>query len=571
MNTLHRIYCSIIACCCILAVQAQLPKNLDNCRKSVFTVTTYQSDGKIKGVGFGFYISNEGVALSDYDLFKGAVKAEVVDYDGKKFNIDYILGASDLYNVVKFHIDNAKKTIPLKFAETAGTKGDSIFIIHYTTNKFAIGKKGGIENVSKFSDENYPYYTLSIQPDDKSIGCPVVNINGEVLALVQPASTSTDTQLFGIGIDFCNAQSIKALSASSKALQDIGIPKDLPETEDQALVYLYMTSGQSDKETYLNNLNRFITKYPQNSDGYMYRAQAYINSDKYQQADDDITTALKVSNKKDDVHFSFSKLLYQIALYKPKANYKDWNLDKSLSEAETAYSINPLPIYTMQEGNVLYAQQKYRQAYEKYISLTSTNLKSADLFSYAAQARKMAGDSLSTVLALQDSAIAMYTKPYIAEAAPYILNRAQTRVDARLYKAAVEDFNDYEHLNPTTLNDNFYYMREQAEVKGHMYQQAIDDMDRAIRLNKKEPLYYAEYGSLLYRAERFQEAVTALNSAIQLDPKFPDAYRILGMCLVSLGKTSEAADQFNKAKELGDATAGSLLEKYCNTASTSKK
>jgi tetratricopeptide (TPR) repeat protein len=563
MNTLHRILCTSLATLCLLTVSAQLPKNLDKVRKAVFTITTYKTDGSIKGSGFGFFIDENGTALSDYDLFNGAAKADIVDADGKKYSVSSILGANDMYNIVKFQVENVKKIVPLTIAQAPGAQGDSAYVLHYTTNKFAVGEHGGITNVSHFSEDNFPYYTLSIHQSDKSISCPLVNANGEVLGLIQPsAKNSKDGNLFAISINYCNTLAITALSASSKVLDAIGIPKALPNTEEQALVYLYMKLNSLDQTDYLDCLNKFISKYPKNADGYVYRAQAFIGKEQYEQAETDMNQALQVADKKDDVHYSFSKMLYQLALYKPKASYKDWNLDKALQETQAAYDINPLPVYTVQMGNILYAQKKYPEAYEKYVAASRTNLKSADLFSYAAQAKKMAGGSTAEILALQDSAVGMYTKPYIKEAAPYLLNRAQTRYDAEKYRDAVSDYNEYEHLMLESLNDRFYYQREQAELKGRMFQQALNDIEQAIKLNDKEPVYYAEYSSLLYGTGQITEAMTAVRKAIQLDPSFADAYRILGVCLASTGKKAEAIVQLKKAKELGDPNSDALIEKY---------
>ena len=59
---------------CLLAQWsvAQAPKWVDKAKRAVFSVVTYDQDDKILNTGNGFFVTEDGVALSDYTLFKGA-------------------------------------------------------------------------------------------------------------------------------------------------------------------------------------------------------------------------------------------------------------------------------------------------------------------------------------------------------------------------------------------------------------------------------------------------------------------------------------------------------------------
>ena len=67
----------ILAC----GIAAQLsyaqatPKWAGKAKKAVFSIVTYDKDNKIKNTGNGFYINENGTALSDYTLFEGAERA----------------------------------------------------------------------------------------------------------------------------------------------------------------------------------------------------------------------------------------------------------------------------------------------------------------------------------------------------------------------------------------------------------------------------------------------------------------------------------------------------------------
>lgn len=59
---------------CLLAQWsvAQAPKWVDKAKRAVFSVVTYDQNDKILNTGNGFFVTEDGVALSDYTLFKGA-------------------------------------------------------------------------------------------------------------------------------------------------------------------------------------------------------------------------------------------------------------------------------------------------------------------------------------------------------------------------------------------------------------------------------------------------------------------------------------------------------------------
>ena len=182
----------------------------------------------------------------------------------------------------------------------------------------------------------------------------------------------------------------------------------------------------------------------------------------YAAAEEDMNAAMDVAEKKDEVYYAFSKLLYELNLKPGYTMYKDWDMNKSLSLAGEAYKQNPLPLYTLQEGNTLYALKDYEKACEKYtLSLTGTNMRSANLFLYAAQCKRMAGADTLQILALQDSAVACFSKPYLKDAAPALLERSNTLLALGRYRDAILDLNEYEHLMGDELTAYFYYRREQ--------------------------------------------------------------------------------------------------------------
>lgn len=547
---------------------AQAPKWLDKSRRAVFSVITYDNDDKILNTGNGFFISEDGMALSDYTLFKGAQRAVVVDSDGKQLQVATIQGANSMYDIVKFKVATAgKKVTALPVAVTAADADATVYLMPYSTQKAATFTTGKVKEASSIGDNQY-YYSLAMKLDDKMVSCPVMNVNGQVIGLAQKSSgNDADQVCYAVGASYGQALMISALSVNDLNLKSIGIKKGLPETEEQALVYLFMSSGNLSADDYNALLDEFIAQYPNSADGYIRRANNAI----YQSTDDasmdkaaaDMDRALSVAQKKDDVHYNLAKMIYSYQLTAPEKVYKDWTYDKALSEVRTAMSMDPLPVYTQLEGDILFAKQDYAGALASYEKVTKTNLASPAVFFSAAKSKEMAQADPAEVIALMDSCIAYCTTPMTSDNAPYLLERARLYMDTKQYRQAMLDYDAYYDAVKGNVNDMFYYYREQASFQAKQFQRALDDINKAIELNPTDVAYRAELAVVNIRVGRYQEAVNTLKDAISLDAGYSEAYRLMGIAQMQLKQNSDACASFAKAKELGDPNVDALIEKHC--------
>ncbi|MGN1256913.1 MAG: tetratricopeptide repeat protein, partial [Bacteroidaceae bacterium] len=128
-------------------------------------------------------------------------------------------------------------------------------------------------------------------------------------------------------------------------------------------------------------------------------------------------------------------------------------------------------------------------------------------------------------------------------------------------REAISGYNDFEHLSGSNVTANFYYEREQMEVKCRMYAQALNDIEKAIKLAPREPVLHAEAASLNYRVGQNEQAISYAQRAITLSEDFADAHRILGVCLLEKGDKTEAHKHLLRAKELGDNLVDNILKK----------
>ena len=538
------------------AITMAQPSWVKKATKSVFTLKTFAEDGSLIGSSNGFFTSATGDAVSNYTPFKGAARAVVIDASGKELPVVSIVGVNDMYDVVKFRVSG--KTQPLAVSAASTAAGSQVWLLPYREIKNV--PAGTIRKAETFQGE-YEYYTIAMTMPANTVSTPLINQAGEVIGLMQQPATDKDTLSYAVSARFADSLKISGFGMNEATLLQTKIKKELPDDIKEAVLALYMASGRQDSAAYVMLVEDFIQKFPNAADGYQYRAQLKASQDDFAAAEKDMETAIKNSLQKDDTHYNYARMIYNKNIFQADKPYDNWSLDKALEQIRLANTMNPQPTYRQMEGNILFAQKKYNEAYDIYTQLTSTNLNRAELYFSAARCKEMLKDS-TAMLALMDSTMNTFSKPYLKEAAPYLWSRSQARMQAKKYREAIADMNDYEELMKADVNDNFYYIRHKAEVDGRLYQQALNDITRAIVMNPKETYYYAEKASLEIRVGLYDNAIATAKESLAVDPNDSDGYMFLGVAQCLKGNKKEGIPNLEKAKQLGNLQAETLIQKY---------
>lgn len=541
---------------CVCGNSKAQPSAVKNAAKSVFKLTTYNADGTVLSTSHGVFVGNNGEAISDLKPFIGASKAIVTDCKGREMNVERIMGVNDIYDVAKFKVNG--KTIPLNVAQSASTSGSQAWLVSYAEKSPTI-TAATVKNVETFMDK-YSYYIFSLTVPENTNACPFVNSEGQVIGIMQPSTTSTD--IHATDAKFITELQTTGLSVEDETMKKIGIPPSLPTDKSQALLTLMMAAQANDSIKHAAIVSDFINQYPTSVDGYTAQAQIYLDANDFESAEKEMETAIKKVENKDEAHYNYSKIIYNKEVYKNDIPYAAWNLDKAFEEINKAYAINPQPSYQHQQALITYAKGEYQKAYDMFMDLTKTSIRNPELFYNASQCKQMLKAPMKEVIALLDSAITTTDTLRLREAAPYFLARAEAYVTTDSFRQAVFDYTRYEILVNGNVNANFYYIREQAEVKAKLYQQALIDISTAIMLAPKEPTYYAEKASLELRVNMMDDAIKTATKCIELAPEYADGYLILGLAQINKGDKTNGMSNLEKAKELGHVQAQAMIEKY---------
>lgn len=541
---------------CVCGNSKAQPSAVKNAAKSVFKLTTYNADGTVLSTSHGVFVGNNGEAISDLKPFIGASKAIVTDSKGREMNVERIMGVNDIYDVAKFKVSG--KTIPLNVAQSASASGSQAWFVSYAEKSPTI-TAATVKNVETFMDK-YSYYIFSLTVPENTNACPFVNSEGQVIGIMQPSTTSTD--IHATDAKFITELQTTGLSVEDETMKKIGIPPSLPTDKSQALLTLMMAAQANDSIKHAAIVSDFINQYPTSVDGYTAQAQIYLDANDFESAEKEMETAIKKVENKDEAHYNYSKIIYNKEVYKNDIPYAAWNLDKAFEEINKAYAINPQPSYQHQQALITYAKGEYQKAYDMFMDLTKTSIRNPELFYNASQCKQMLKAPMKEVIALLDSAITTTDTLRLREAAPYFLARAEAYVTTDSFRQAVFDYTRYEILVNGNVNANFYYIREQAEVKAKLYQQALIDISTAIMLAPKEPTYYAEKASLELRVNMMDDAIKTATKCIELAPEYADGYLILGLAQINKGDKANGMSNLEKAKELGHVQAQAMIEKY---------
>ena len=542
----------LLSAACTFAQPAWVKK----ATKSVFTLKTFAPDGSLIASSNGFFTGSNGEAVSNFSSFKGAARAVIIDANGKQIPVVSIIGANDMYDVVKFRVEG--KTTPLVVTPSVASTGSMAWLLPYHELKNI--KSGAIRKAESFQND-YAYYTIAMTMPQNMVSCPLLNDNGEVIGMMQQSASDKDTLSYAVSARFADSLKISAFGMNEATLMLTSIKKELPADLKEATLALFLASSQLDSVAFATLVDDFIQKFPQATEGFIQRAQLATNGGNFAAAERDMETALKLAEKKDEVQYSYARLIYNKEIFQSTQPYSNWSLDKALSEVEAAIVADPQPPYSQLKANILFAQQKYDEAFAIYDELSRTSLHNAETFFAAARCKEMLRDT-TAMLALMDSTMNTFSKPYLKEAAPYIWARAEARRNAGKYRDAVNDMNDYEELMQATINDNFYYVRHQTEIQARLYQQALNDITRAIQMNPQETLYYAEKASLEILVGYYDAAIETSRESIAIDPNDSDGYLFLGLAQCLKGNKKEGIPNLQKSHDLGNPQAQALIQKY---------
>ena len=542
---------SILLFSVTLCVAQKLPKKVDKARQSVTSILTYDK-GELKGDGTAFFVDGNGDAVLSYMLACKTDSIAVIDTKGKARPVLGIVGLNNLYDCVRVRVAADKKISYLPVCRNAVPVGEGLYMLAYGKKNNGEVKRVSVVAVDSFY--SHAYYTLDIKMQENYTSLPLVNADGELVAIMQPMTVG-DTCSYAIGSTVYDKLVTTSVTYGRGRYNDMGIRTLLPDDEETALSCMYMQSVVGDSISFRTTVDDFIAAFPGRHEGYMSRAEYMaVYCRDMDAAEAAWKESLSRSKNAAEVYFNKAKVIYSIVQSGDTVSHPILNRDNAFGTLDKAIELDPQPLYVNYKADALLADGKFEEASQCYLSLSGTSMHGPEIFARASQCQG-ALKNYDAAVELMDSAISCIDENMLKDASPYILTRALLKYSAERYREAVFDYNKYEEVVGEVRNANFYYLRSQAEVKGKMFQQALNDLEHAISIEPGNASFYLEKGLLCYRVNMLEEGAAALEEAKVLAPEAPDVYYILGCIYSKSGNKPLATENLQKAVSMGHADA----------------
>jgi serine protease Do len=156
---------------------------INKVKSSVFTVYQINDEGEMTGLGTGFFISSDGIGVSNYHVFAGGSSFIVKTIDQKQFSVGQIISQNQQYDYIVFRISTNGETLPfLSFNHEPPLQGEEIFVVGNPIGLESTATKGIVSAIrTRYSSNDLIQIDAAISPG--SSGSPVCNMAGKVIGI----------------------------------------------------------------------------------------------------------------------------------------------------------------------------------------------------------------------------------------------------------------------------------------------------------------------------------------------------------------------------------------------------
>ena len=386
---------------------------------------TFDRNKNALASGSGFFISADGIAISNVHVFKDAYFVKIKLIDGRELNVQSIVDFDESFDLIKFKVETTKTSFPfLTPFKGRIEKGDDVFTIGSPLGLESTVSTGIVSNVRDF--EGYGRVIQITAPiSHGSSGGTVFNESGSLIGVTTFGITE------GQNLNF--AVDIKKLNQLNRNLNATIFQYATSFNSDLFMLKGLSAMANNEFQKAVEYFTKYIIQKPKNDIGYLRRGNAYkeLRDAKYAMADYNKCIEL---NPQNEIAYSNRGLLKGIL----------GDLSGGFSDCLSSLKINETSVAYYNLGWICFEQEDYEQAERAY----------------------------SDALKLEPSKASIYSE------------RGETRVQLKKYKEAIQDFTSLIGLEPTNpmafMNRGicYYYMGDNNE--------ACKDFKRAKELGLKD-------------------------------------------------------------------------------------
>ena len=170
-------------------------------QKSVVTVINYDVDGDVSSIGSGFFITENGVLLTNFHVLDGAYNAEIKTLDGNKYPVETVLAKNRLVDLIKVRVGiPISRVTPVVISSAEPAVADSVFVVGSPMGLEQTVSEGIISAIREIPTGG-EVLQLTAPISRGSSGGPVLNRDGEAIGVVTFQAARGQNLNFAISID----------------------------------------------------------------------------------------------------------------------------------------------------------------------------------------------------------------------------------------------------------------------------------------------------------------------------------------------------------------------------------
>jgi Tfp pilus assembly protein PilF len=295
-----------------------IPEIVAKSKPAIVEIVTTDAKGTQRTLGTGFFVSPEGLVVTNQHVIEGADSITAVGSNGKIFPFERVVAqlvGLDLA-VLKFHAADAPF---LKLGESSTVvEGQKVFVIGNPTGTVSDG------TISAFR-ENRAFFQITARISDESSGSPVMDETGHVIGIAMLVNVEGQNLNLAIPAEKVPAALLEPPGSAPS------IATLTPATDANA----YFNSGLAflNRKRYdeaIGDFTEAIRADPTYTLAYFNRARAYDNRGNYDKAVSDYTEAIGLDPSFLPSYFNRGMV------YGHQGNY-----DKAVSDYDEAIRLDP--------------------------------------------------------------------------------------------------------------------------------------------------------------------------------------------------------------------------------------
>ena len=186
-------------------------KTIDQVKRGVVSITTFDQDGKPLLIGGGFFVQADRLVTSIH-LLKGASRAIIRTFDGQSYCVEGIVALNKDNDLALLQTSRAANVAPLSLARNVESEGEKVTLVSAlddTSWKVSSGVTSNLWYIQGAGE----YLRITAEVRHGNSGSPIVNDQGEVVAVAALHIEGNDELSFAVP-----GEIIKSLLAFSRQL-----------------------------------------------------------------------------------------------------------------------------------------------------------------------------------------------------------------------------------------------------------------------------------------------------------------------------------------------------------------